>query len=67
MSKLKIKISPGGKTETTVEGAPGKNCKVVSGPYLAAFAGQTVSDTPTAEASMPEVTNTVNETEQERR
>lgn len=65
MSKIKIKISPGGKTTTTVVGAPGGACHVASKPYAGIFAGNVVSNTPTEEASQPEITTEETQHEQQ--
>ena len=50
MSKLHIKIAPGGKVTLVPEGAPGQACRMLTAPFAQMFAGLTVRDVNTAEA-----------------
>ena len=61
MSKVIIRIKPGGKTEVKAVGIPGGDCRLATKPYLDALAGKVVSDKPTADAQLPTVGEGVRE------
>jgi hypothetical protein len=49
MSKVIVKVSPGGSYETTVVGVYGQSCKEADRPYNEQMTGEVVSDVPTEE------------------
>ena len=55
MSYVLITLKPGQPMKIETKGIPGGNCHQASKPYLDALGGHVISDTPTAEANLPEV------------
>jgi hypothetical protein len=53
MSKVIMRIKPGGATEIEVQGVPGRDCKAVSRPYIERLAGEIASDEDTHEMQLP--------------